>query len=116
MRTRALALALLAALPLAAAPSDASHLPTAGAAGADVLGVAYAFAPHVVTASPGETVTWNSVLFVHTVTALSGEFDLHIIDGEVKGWTVPADAPSGPIVYYCRYHLFQAMIGVVVVV
>jgi plastocyanin len=123
--------AMLAAALLLAAPALASHAPWASVAGADVVLVNFHFAPAVVVAHRGETITWlalqNDKELPHTITSDDGApsplgdpadgatFDLRTADGDLQGWTVPADAAAGVLPYYCRPHAPLGMRGFVVV-
>ncbi len=61
-----------------------------------------AYAQPTVDVHPGDTVRWvNQDIFVHSVTAVGGAFDL---DLQVGGSGQTVFRHAGEVDYYCRYH------------
>jgi plastocyanin len=60
------------------------------------------FAPAEVSASVGDTIEWiNKDVFVHTATALNGDFDVNM---PPKKTVTSVLKKAGTVEYYCRYH------------
>jgi plastocyanin len=60
------------------------------------------FSPAAVTVHVGESVTWiNRDIVDHTVTALSGDFDMPTPQGRSARWRA---AKVGEFAYFCRLH------------
>src|SRR5688572_5102471 len=60
------------------------------------------FAPAEVSARVGDTIEWiNKDVFVHTATALNGDFDVNM---PPKKTVTSILKKAGTVEYYCRYH------------
>ena len=60
------------------------------------------FAPAEVSAKVGDTIEWiNKDVFVHTATALNGDFDVAMPANKTVTSILKK---AGTVEYYCRYH------------
>ena len=110
-RFRLIALLGVTALALFVVASIAlAILPTASAAGHDVVISDFAFAPNSITIAPGDTVTWtNSDGTTHTVTGNNGSWGSgNMANGQI--YTHQFNE-TGDFTYHCAIH--PSMTGVV---